>query len=447
MGLPQVSAGGTSEDAAASLLGAFLHSPPRITDVSSCDLDGMHQGSSSQVGGSSIHSSFGDFQMKTSLELSNFPDDPSKFRGALEVASNVLCLRFGSADNAGQFTPKHGRSIQSPLSRIVGFESNNTSSVSDGCKGVSAGHVHSSAAVTVTANETISSGSLVRKRLLSPLNTMLFPDQKFEGHPLDIGCRNIQTDSSVRTNKLSASVAQDHKKANVGSKDHFALPTWSVSSLEQKSIPHDEVMESILFTDGPFLENGESPSHNSYLSSPALYESRAQRDTKLQSGEISVSSKKGISSPLSLSPLGPKFSERLKFVGGHNNTKKELGDGHSLLCNVEQTIDLSKPGVIFAPEEEEFRIASRSFEDDIFYRDFHSSSVENSTDISIPMSRGSAPTSHCMRFLRSLSGLPTRRSLVGSFEESLLSGRFLFGKLSQVNVILLLHLHDGEFRT
>lgn len=440
MGLPQVSANGTSEEAAAAVLGAFLQSPPQITDVSSCDLDGMHHASSSRVGGSSTCSSFGDFQRRTSLEHSNFPDDSAKFSGALEVVTNVHSLRLGSVDNVGQFTCKHGRNIHSPVSRIVGFESNNSSSMSDGFKNVSAGHVHSSTAVTVAANETMSCGSLVRKRMLSPLNKMLFPDQQFEGHPLDIGCRNINQDSSVGIDKLSASIVQDHKKANVGSKDHFTLPTWSLSSsLEQKIIPHDTVMESILFTDGPFLGNEGSPSNNSGLSSPALYEFRAPRNIKLQSEDVSVSSKKGISSPLSLSPLGPKFSERLKSAGVYKNAKKELLDGHSLLSNVEQTLDLSEPGLIFVPEEEEFRFDSKSFEDDIFYKQFHSSAVENSTDISVSMSRGSAPTSQCMRFLRSLSGLPTRRSLVGSFEESLLSGRFLSGKLSQVNVNVLLH--------
>ncbi|KAM6573121.1 hypothetical protein CsatA_017201 [Cannabis sativa] len=445
MGLPQVSAAGTSEEAAAAVLGAFLQSPPRISDVSSCDLDGMNHGSSSQVGvsGSSMCSSFGDFHRRTSLELSSFPD----------VTGNVNCLRLGSVDNAGEFAPKYGRNIHRPVSRIVGFESSSNSFGNGGCKSVSASHVHSSAAVTVSANETKSSGSLVRKRLLSPLNNMLFPDQHFGGHPLDIGSRNIPPDSTFRIGNLSASAVQDHKKANVGSKDHFTLPNWSLSSgSEKKCIPHDSVMESILFTDGPFLENGKSPSHNSCLSSPALLnEPRSPRNIKSQNGEISVSSsssKKGMSSPLSLSPLGPKFSDRLKSATGYKNTKRELDYGHSVLSNVEKTIEFSESGMIFASEEEDFGIASKSFEDDVFYKEFHPSSVENSIDISISMSRGSAPTSsQCMRFIKSLSGLPIRRSLVGSFEESLLSGRFLSGKLSKgiEGFLAVLSITGGNF--
>lgn len=428
MGLPQIPVGTTSEEAAEAVLGAFLQSPPRITDESSSDLDGTHHGSSSRTAGGSLYSSVGDF-----------PGESSKFRGAIGVTTNVHCLRLGSVDNAGHYTPKNGRNVHSPASRIVGFNSNKNASVSDGFKGASAGHVHSSAAGTVTANETMSSGSLVRKRLLSPLNTMLFPDQQFEGHTLDIGGRNIQPDSLAGTVKLSASVVQDYKKANVGGKDHFSIPTWSFSScLEQKNVTHDDnIMESI-FADGPLLGSEESPSHSSCLSSAALYELRDPSNIKLQCGEISAPLKKGISSPLSLSPLGPKFSERLKTAGGFKNIKRELGDCHSMFCNVEQTFDLSEPGMIFAHEEDDFRIASKSFEEEEFFaKEFRPSSVGNNTDAGASVSGGSVPTSQFMRYFRSLSGLPIRRSLVGSFEESLLSGRFSSGKPSQVNLNVL----------
>ncbi|KAL5581426.1 hypothetical protein UlMin_013868 [Ulmus minor] len=424
MGLPQVSE--ASEEAGLAAFGSFLQSPPRHRDVSSCDLDGLHHECSSQHGGSSLCSSLGDFHRKTSLELSNSHLDSSKFRGALEVTNNVHGLRLGSVDNTDHCTSKNGRSIHNPVSRIVGFNSSKTSSINDSSKGVSAGLAPSSTAVSPVTNQNVSCGSLVRKRLLSPLNTMLFPDQQFDGQPLDIGSRNIQTNSSLGTYKCGASTVKDHKKANVGSKDHFTIPPWSFSScLEHNSMPHDNSsLESFLFPNGLFLENKESPSHSSCLSSPTSDDFRASKNLRLQSGAVSISAKKGISSPLSLSPLGPKFSERFKTERDCKIIKQELNDGHLVLSNVEHTLDLSESGLIFATEEEEFRTASKLFgDDDIFYSEFRPSSVENTSDMRMS-SRGSAPTNQGMRFLRSLSGLSVRRSLVGSFEESLLSGRF-----------------------
>lgn len=440
MGLPQVPSSGTSDEAAASALGAFLQSPPRFTDVSSCDLDGMHGRSSSRLGRNQLCSSLGDFHRKTSLDLSKCPDDSSRFGGDIEVTTNVHGSRIGSVDNLGQVTPRNGWNVHTPVSRIVGFKTSKTSSFNDGFDGSSADHVHSSTAVTVTATETMSSGSLVRKRLLSPLNTMLFPDQ-FEGHPLDLGCRNVQTNLSSTNDKFSAFMAQDHKKANVGSKDHFSMPTWSSSTcLGQKVLQDDNSsLESIFFTDGPLLENKEPLSHNSCLTLPTFDEFKGVRNVRPQSRAISISPRKVISPPLSLSPLGPKFSDRLKTSVACRNIKSELEDCNSKLSNGEERLDILEPGVIFVPEEEDFRIASKSFEDvDIFSKQYCPPSLENGIDISWSSSQGSAPTSQCMRFLRSLSGLPVRRSLVGSFEESLLSGRFLSGKLNQVNVNALL---------
>ncbi|XP_015893974.3 uncharacterized protein LOC107428038 [Ziziphus jujuba] len=449
MGLPQVSSSGTSDEAAASALGTFFQSPPRFTDVSRCDLDGIHGESGSRLGRNPKCSSLGDFQRKTLLDVSNCVDDPSEFGGTTEVSTNVHGLRIDSVENPSQCTPRSEWNVHTPVSRIVGFESSKTCSFSDGHNGSLAGHVHSSTAVTVSANEMMPSGSLVRKRLLSPLSSMLFSDQ-FEGQPLDLGCRSVQTNSSAANDKFSTCIAQDHKKANVGSKDHVAMPTWSLSScLEQKDMRDDNgSLESIFFTDGPLLDNKEPLSHNSCLSLLAFDEFKGAKYMRPQSGAISISPRKVLSPPLSLSPLGPKFSERLKTTEGIRNIKKELENCNSKLNNVEETVDMSEPGVIFTPEEEEFRIASKSFEEvDVFYKEFHPSSPENGNGINWPFSQGSAPTSQCMRFLRSLSGLPIRRSLVGSFEESLLSGRFLSGKLNQRidGFLAVLSITGGNF--
>lgn len=443
MGLPQVPSTGTSEEVLAASLGSFLQSPPRFSSISTCDMDGMHGGTASRMGGNPLCSSLGDYQTRASLEFSRFPDDSFSLRRTTEVTNNVHGLTIGSVDKSGQITPKNGRNIQTPASRIVGFESSGTSSLNDGSKGVLSGHVHSSSAVNVTTNDVVNSGSLVRKRLSSPLTSMLFPDQ-FKGDHLDIGCRNSQTNSPTLSENFSASIAHDYKKANVGSKNHFTMPTWSLSScLEQKNMPHDiSSMESVIFTDGPLLENKDPLPHNSYSSSPRLL--RELTNAKAQSGAIFISPREVISPSHSLSPLGPKLSERFKTVGGCRTGNKELEDCHSTLRNVKQTLDKSDPDILFSPEVGEFRIASKLFEDvDIFQKDFHPSSLENGTGVSYSLSQGT----QCMRFVRSLSGLPVRRSLVGSFEESLLSGRFLSGKPSQRidGFLAVLSITGGNF--
>ncbi|PQP94444.1 uncharacterized protein Pyn_35352 [Prunus yedoensis var. nudiflora] len=369
MGLPQVPSTGTSEEVLAASMGSFLQSPPRFSSMSTCDMDGMHGGTESRMGGNPLCSSLGDYQTRASLEFSRFPDDSFRLRRTAEVTHNVHGLTIGSVDKSGQITPKNGRNIQTPASRILGFESSGTSSLNDGSKGVSSGHVHSSSAVNVSTNDVVNSGSLVRKRLLSPLTSMLFPDQ-FKGDHLDIGCRNSRTNSPPLLRELT--------------------------------------------------------------------------NAKAQSGAIFISPQEVISPSHSLSPLGPKLSERFKTVGVCRTANKELEDCHSTLRNVKQTLDKSDPDILFSPEVGEFRIASKLFEDvDIFQKDFHPSSLEKGTGVSYSLSQGS----QCMRFVRSLSGLPVRRSLVGSFEESLLSGRFLSGKPCQRidGFLAVLSITGGNF--
>ncbi|XVE84210.1 hypothetical protein DITRI_Ditri16bG0152000 [Diplodiscus trichospermus] len=432
MGLPQVSSDdGAEEGKATSMaMGASLQSPPRFTAVSTCDLDGMQRGSLSQTIGDSLCSSLGDFQRKTSLELSKFSDDSFKCGVKMNASSNVHGLKVGSANAVESFaTPRGGQKVQNPVSRIVGFESHGTSKV---VEEVSSDHIHSSS-VCVRANETESSGSLVRKRLLSPLNSMLFSDQ-FKGDPLDISYSSTHVNSSSLADKHRVSVSKDNKKANIGSKMDFKAASWSLSScLEHGNIPYDKAATaSVFFTDGPLLENKEPHLSRNFSFSPGLDQFGESNKLKSQRGAISISPQMAISPPISLSPLGPKFSERMIAAGGCRNLKNNMDDCCSTLKNIEQSVERFDSGIIFAPEEEEFEIASRSFEDIGFlHKEFRPSSLESTAGLSWPLCQESAPTSPCMRFIKGLSGLPVRRSLVGSFEESLLSGRFFSGKFCQ----------------
>ncbi|KAJ0053596.1 hypothetical protein Pint_03056 [Pistacia integerrima] len=443
MGLPQVSSSDSDEEVAATSLGSFLQSPPRFAGASTCDLDGIHEGSMSQTVMDIPCSSFGDFQRKASLEFSKFSDGSFGFGGSNDALPSVQGFKIGSADKGGLFTLKSGRSIQDPVSRIVGFESRGTSSLGKEFNGASSDDVHSSSVDCFTVSGTESSRSLVRKRLLSPLKSMLLPDQ-FSGDLLDVGFSNSQMSFSAGADSSSISVSQDHKKVNVGSKIPCTAPSWSLSSC--LDMPSDNRRRtSIFFTDGPLLENNEPSSHNNCSNIPGLDHFNESSKVRPRSGVISISPKKPISPSVSLSPLGPKLSERIETAGKYRKVKKEIENCCSSLKNLEESIDKCDSGIIFGPIEGEFRSGTQSFEG--VHKEFHPSSLESTAGISWPLSQESPPTAHCFRFIRSLSGLSVRRSLVGSFEESLLSGRLISGKSSQRidGFLAVLSITGGNF--
>ncbi|KAF7819369.1 Protein FAM214B isoform B [Senna tora] len=389
MGLPQIPLSGTAEEV--SSVAAVLRSSPQFSDASPSDMNNVHSGSTSGLAAYPRGHSFIDFSKKASLETSNASDNMCYYRGAIEVTSNVHSLKIGSSDRSGFYASSNGRGIPIPASRIVGFESGPTSSLTDGLMGVPAANLHSSAVTDVTANDTEPANSLVRKRLLSPLSSLLSPSH-FKGDPLDIGCRNTETGSLVKSDNFKTSVAQDNK--------------------------------------GKYWNELLSPSICS--STAAIDHFGESNQVKLQRGVISTSPRKVNSPPLSFSPLGPKFSERIKTAGGCRNTIKETKNCDRTLKNIEQSLDKSNSCLVLNHKEDELGYASKSFEDvDIFSKDFGPSSLDDTADTRWPLSQELVPTPRSMRFTRSLSGLPVRRSLVGSFEESLLSGRFLSGNLSK----------------
>ncbi|KAJ7971745.1 Meiosis chromosome segregation family protein [Quillaja saponaria] len=443
MGLPQVLSSEIAEEVATAPVGATVQSQPKFSDASTSAMYRMHGGSMSGLARNPLHSSFGDFPKKTSLEHSKVPCDLFDYRGATEVTSNVHGI--GSSAKLSCFTSKSGKSLQFPASRVVGFESGLTSSLNDDLNGVLASTVQSSAFVDVEVNDRELTGSLVRKRLLSPLSSMLFPNQ-FDGDPLNIGCKSVQIDSPTRNDGFSNSRAKDHKKANVGSKNNCTMPTWSFSScLDEKM---SKCTESIIFTDGPLLEEKQPLFHNRSVVSTEFDSFLEPSHVRSQSVAISISPKQVISPPLSLSPLGRKFSERMKTAGGRSNEMKEMVDYNINFKNAKQLLDRSNSSVIYNSEDEDLGIASKSFEDvDTLRKDFYPSSLEDNAGISFSLFRESARSSQHKRFIKSLTGLPARRSLVGSFEESLFSGRFLSGNLCQGidGFLAVLSISGGNF--
>ncbi|TYG63061.1 hypothetical protein ES288_D07G281900v1, partial [Gossypium darwinii] len=207
---------------------AFLQSPPQISGVSTCGLDCIRGGSFSQTIGGSLCSSFGGFQRKNSLELSEVSQDSFKLGGKMNASS-------------------------------MNKKSHETSKVP---KGVTS-DVHSSP-IGFRANDTESSPLLVRKRLLSPLNSVLFSDQ-FNCDPLDNIYSGIQVVSSSLNDKYKVSVSQNNKKANIGSKMNITTSSWSLSSCLEHEVNlfNKGRIASLFFTDGPLLEDKDSHiSHN-----------------------------------------------------------------------------------------------------------------------------------------------------------------------------------------
>ncbi|CAL1398521.1 unnamed protein product [Linum trigynum] len=357
MGLPQASSVDSTNAVTRALHGSFLQRSPRSSSVGSCDLDGLDcDGIRRIMGGDSLTPSSGNFPVRTSLERSNLRNYAFSFEET-DVSYNV---------QTKSTEPTVGlRNVQKPAARIVGFESRETSSSFKGA-----------------VNETESSMSIVKKRLLSPLSGMLSAKQ-FNGDSLNIGSHPSQ-------------MHYDNKKANVGSKVDLTYPSFSLARfLEQKEVVYDN-----------------SPKTSS-------------TDGRSRLRAVSLSPKKS-NSPLSLSPLGPRFPEIIKSLGAC----RESVHGHdSCFIYGSEEIDIS---------------TSRSLEDDdLLCREFNSCSPD---DLSCSIIHGSAP-SKSIRFVRSLSGPSVRRSLVGSFEESLLSGRLCSGKCTQKidGFLAVLSITGGNF--
>lgn len=409
MGLPQVSSCETSESEP-SALGTFVYTIPQFGGVS---VSGMCVGAASQTFGDSSYYSLPDFRWNTSKSPDGFE------KRSLEAAPDSVLEKVPFDDSS---TLETRRNAQPPMSRIVGFncDEKNVSFGLDGARGYC-----QSASAKFRQKETESSG-LVKKRMLSPLNKMLLY-QQFDGDSLNIDSRNFQNSCHSSTGKCGISFAQDSKKANVGSKNHSTMPIWSVTNCSELNdgLCKNSKTTSIFFTDGPVLEDKELVPFP-YLPSSRTDSLSESGEVGLRSGPKSVPIKPG-SYPLSSSPLRPRFFGQLESAIRIRSSKKV-----EILEKVACSLDESMSGVIFSSEEEEFRSNRISCEDtDILHREAQSSSAEARTGKHWPLCRDLG-SGNRRRLGKDLRGFPVRRSLVGSFEESLLSGRLASGRFSQV---------------
>ncbi|PPE00913.1 hypothetical protein GOBAR_DD02075 [Gossypium barbadense] len=406
MGLPQVSSSGVAEEVAASLC-TFVQTPHRIVGASNCDLIRMPGGNQIQV--DLPRSAFGDLQIKTTGEL-------QKERETLNVnkdgRSNIYKLKIGTVEQNGWLTHKNGKNIQAPVPRILGFEARALHSQVDVFNGV-----QTSTVVSINSNVAESNGSVARKRLLSPLSGMLGPDQ-FNHDALDIGGGISQSgfDSGTKSCKWKNSLV-DNSQAN-----------------------------SVVLSDVPLIKNKELQ-YGSHLvpSSGGLSYFGETNKRRNQTPAITIPIKKAGSPPLSLSPLGPKSIERTKYAEGCKDMAEQLDDDYMTFKELEQSLN----GTVSVQTDEDFRLYGKSFHhfDDLQNKsDPCSPDLTSETALKWGQNLNHAPKSG--KLVRSLSSGPSaRRSLVGSFEESLLSGRLLSGKVSQRidGFLAILSIAGGNF--
>ncbi|PKA55271.1 hypothetical protein AXF42_Ash003908 [Apostasia shenzhenica] len=406
MGLPQVPPSVTDEVTA---LSTFVSIPPRFGGIVNRDLDGLHVGSTSRTSSDFSCSSVTDFQRKTTLELPKVTDGLFKCKSANDGPANFHGLKIDCKDKRGWIVPRAGEDAHRPMMRIVGFESGHRVSV------IGSGKVISDETHSDVASDN-ANGPLVRKRMLSPLNSML--RKHFHGEVLNLADSDhpVDSDENVRGESLSSS--NDCMKASIS-----RLSDWNSVLMNNK-------ISSGLFIDGPLLDNKEA--YSLFPSSTSRGLDNKTDTSGLQTpGKIAMLHQVINSPPLSLSPLGPRWSERRNVVGTSRN----------IVVAENEFPGFNDSSLAYGNSLGDTLLSKHKFGNmNNLYDEFvsHEHTLWDSQE--------SFPT-HCIKSVKNLNILPVRRSLVGSFEESLLSGRFSSGKVSQRidGFLAVLNVTGGNF--
>ncbi|KAK1363313.1 DUF4210 domain-containing protein [Heracleum sosnowskyi] len=417
MGLPHVPSTSIADEVALSL-STFVQTPSHFVGGSSCDVSGMCLGNfGNRMPGDMI------------CATSNEPDSSNTPKDSVTSANR---LKTGSIEKSCMITNRSRRNILNPVSRVVGFESKSLKSPTFDADDDQRDKLHSPSTVTFAETATMN-GSLLKKRMLSPLNGMLIPDQ-FNGEHLNIGGTIYNRDSQVSNVRCNDAVPQEHKKAHIGSTDSFSNLIWSTSNFQERITSQNEhrVTNFSSLTDGPLLNIKEAL--------PLGFSSSFHR------GDSFILPDKVASSSLSLSPLGPKFSGRLKTARGCLDISKELDCSYLTLKDMEQSLDGTV--LLSSKKKEDARMACKSLtEVENLQQKIGQFTPESMRVMEDNWCQDTTPTNQFTRFGRSLSALSVRRSLVGSFEESLLSGRLASGIVNQKigGFLAILNVTGGSF--
>ncbi|XP_047047169.1 uncharacterized protein LOC124652197 isoform X1 [Lolium rigidum] len=415
MGLPQVPAVKEEEP---PRLSTCVVSPPCFGGSATGDLGKLPTGGSSSR--AFQYPSISDLKRKAALDsLNGFGvNGPAGFQ----------CLKPDSRDPGSRSCPKLGPSVQMPAVRVIGFESGFAGSTRDSDMMV-ADKMNSSLVIDTFHSSTEQHVPQARKRVLSPLTNVL--PGRFHGDALNIGSADTKIQHSDCVRRLCASGFQDSKKAHTAALDSCESPTWP--ALRCSNWSKGQVVDKLsskVFTDGPLVEGRELYCYSDHL--------EAERIMNLEKVAVPLA-KMAHSPPLTLSPLGPKWMQRVKNSGAHKNLVREIENDFLGLKETERSIGEEHSDRIRVREAGKTTILHVNF-DAVFPKRCSGGRFQNWASESAPVS----PSVGC---LRGLSLFPVRRSLVGSFEESLLSGRYSCGKDTQ-NIdgfLAVLNVTGGNF--
>lgn len=401
MGLPQPS---TVEDDAPTALRTSISCPPHSGGVSACDLDGLPAGSSSRRVLS--YPLICDFDRKATLDAPNESNGYSKDGCEFGEPADLHGLNIDSRNTNSWSSPKLVPSVHMPARRVVGFDS--------GCIGGSDGaetDMVDSSLVDRNSHLPFDQHELqARKRLFSPLKNVLV--KQFNGDMLNLPSGDSRFRHSDSADKLYSTGFQDNKKANTGCINFFETRDTPASRCSSRSPEWDVTRSnSNSFTDGPLLGSKDYISYYDHLAASA----------------------KLAHSPLSLSPLSPKYMNKIKVTGSQRYIMKDLEDDF---------LDLKETGGSGGARMPEVSKGSNLLHDELDVMTPKWGSLRRYQN----WGPESSPTSPRIGYGRSLS-LHVRRSLVGSFEESLLSGRYSYGKDSQTidGFLAVLNVTGGSF--
>uniref|UniRef100_A0ACD5Y3C3 Uncharacterized protein n=1 Tax=Avena sativa TaxID=4498 RepID=A0ACD5Y3C3_AVESA len=427
MGLPQVPAVKEEEP---PTLSTCVVSPPCFGGSGTGHLGKLPAGSSTSR--AFPYPSISDLKRKAALDYFNGSDGRLGDSHAMNVPAGLQCRKPDSRDSSYRSCPKLGSSVQMPAVRVIGFESGFASSTEDSDM-IVASKMNSSLVIDTCHSSIEQHAPQARKRVLSPLTNVL-PGQ-FHGDALNIGSADAKNQHSDCVRRLCASGFQDSKKAHTATLDSFESPTWSALRYSSRSNGQAvDKFSSKIFTDGPLLEGRESYSFSDHL--------EAERIMNLEKVAI-PRAKMAHSPPLTLSPLGPKWTQRVKNSGAHKNLVSEIENDFLGLKETERST-----GEYYSEHGDRIRVTDATGKTTILHVNFDTvfpkrcsgGRFQNLVSESVPV----FPSNGC---LRGLSLFPVRRSLVGSFEESLLSGRYSCGKDKQ-NIdgfLAVLNVTGGNF--